>query len=95
MTIQLVDMWLAVVGILLTGVTMGILIVGARRLRISFGTYTERIERSGLLVRQSEELTRQSNERTMREIGHARKETVTLMNQLRKVQDDLTTERSA
>jgi hypothetical protein len=34
----------------------------------SFGTYTERIERASVLCRQSNEVTRQSNVRTLEEV---------------------------
>ena len=63
MTIQEVDLWVAVLGILLSGLTMAI-VLAARR---SFGSLTERIERAADGVRQSNELTRQSNARAIDE----------------------------
>lgn len=53
--LNVLNIWLAVAGILLSGGILAILLLGLR----SFGQYTERIERSNTATRQSNELVRQ------------------------------------
>lgn len=54
------QVWLTLIGLLVSGITMAVLIHQQR----SFGSYTERIERSNTLMRQSNELVRQELDRT-------------------------------
>lgn len=81
-------------GLLISALTLAVLF----RLIRSFGCYTERIERSNDGLRQSNEMTRQANDRAITEIGHARAESITIMNELKRFQDELsqyTSHRSA
>ena len=56
--------WITLAGVVVSGATVGVLIWATK----SFGSYTERIERSNTLTRQSNEMTRQSNVRTIDEV---------------------------
>jgi hypothetical protein len=63
---QRIDMQdgLVILCCLLSGLTLGVLVLRVK----SFGSYTARIERASELNRQSNELTRQSNMRTIDEM---------------------------
>ncbi len=56
--------WIALLSVAVSSITLYALLTQRR----SFGAYTERIERANALVRQSDELTRQSNVRVIDEI---------------------------
>jgi len=80
------QIYVALGSLLMSTLTLAVLF----RLIRSFGCYTERIERAAEGVRNSNEFTRQVVDRTLTEIGHARAESITLMNELKHI-----TERSA
>ena len=56
--------WIALVGVLLQGIILAVVIHDRR----SFGSYTERVERTNEATRRSNELTRQSNDRTLQHL---------------------------
>jgi hypothetical protein len=82
MSIFQIDLGLAVLGILLSGLTMAILLVSLR----SFGTYAERIK-------QSNALTRRSNERLWHELERTQEENLYILKHVMQLKEDL--ERSA
>lgn len=86
MSILVLDIWLAIAGIVLSGLTMGVLLIAKR----SFGAYTERIERSNVQARQAIEKDRQERDR-------AREHNIAILRELMKIKADLdsNTQRSA
>jgi hypothetical protein len=84
MTMQAIDLWLSVIGILLSGIAVAVLL----RLLKSLGAYTQRIECSNTV-------TRQSNETVRQEILRWRESNDLTLKALHKVRQDLINQRSA
>lgn len=84
MTMQQVDVSLGIIGILLSGTAVAVLLA----LRSSLGAYTERIERSNTV-------TRQSNESLRQEIDRWRAGNDATLNALHRMRETIIKERSA
>lgn len=86
--------WIALLSVAVSSITLYALLTQ----RQSFGSYAARVERASLLARQSDELTRQSNVRTLDEIRantEANQITVERNEAILKAMQDLYHERSA
>lgn len=92
--VNVLNLWLAVFGIFLSGGILAILLLGLR----SFGQYTDRIERSNTATRQSNELIRQEIQRWKQWNDDAATQNATMLQALDQMRTDLLTyakERSA
>ena len=85
--VNVVNLWLAVAGILLSGGILAILLAGLR----SFGQYTERIERSNTAARQSNEIVRQEIQRWTQWNDDAATQNATMLQALDQMRTDLLT----
>jgi hypothetical protein len=89
--INLVNVWLAIVGIALSGAIMAILLLGLR----SFGAYTEHIKDAHARTRQSNEAVRQEIARWTEHNAETVAQNEAILKALHRMREDLINQRSA
>ena len=90
-TINLMNVWLAIVGIALSGAIMAILLLGLR----SFGAYTEQIKDAHARTRQSNESLRQEIARWTEHNKETVAQNEAMLKALHRMKQDLINQRSA